>query len=255
MSKTRLSPKKSLYVIGDIHGMLHQLNVILKRILPLRKSDKIIFLGDYIDRGGYSFEVLERLIQLQKDYPDQCIFLMGNHEFVFYDAIQPGSMFDSYKTWMNNGGYNTLTSYMSHSKIDIDPWCIIRNRIIQLVPESHIDFINNLLPYYETDEYIFVHAGCDPYMILEDQDFDLLIWDRTLCKNLKNNASKQTWEKIIITGHNGKRNEGPFISEKFWMIDGSRDDTIYLFDAYNNDIYYAAEKNNNRLVKFKVPNV
>jgi len=253
MSKTRLSPIKSLYVIGDIHGMLPQLEVILKRILPLRKADQIVFLGDYIDRGNFSFEVIERLIKLQNDYPEQCIFLMGNHEFVFYNAIQPESLFDNYKIWMNNGGYETLTSYMGNSKIkDLDPWCVTRNRIIQLVPASHLDFINNLLPYYETDSCIFVHAGCDPYIALEDQDFNFFIYDRSLCKNLINNKAKQNWEKIIIAGHNGQYKKGPFISNKFWMIDGSRNETVYLFDAYNNDIYYAAEKNNKRLVKFKV---
>ena len=87
---TKWRPNKdgdNIYTIGDIHGQLHQLKLILKSILPLRKNegvqDRIIFLGDYVDRNKNSHLVLDLLIDLKKKYKSKLMFLKGNHEDMF----------------------------------------------------------------------------------------------------------------------------------------------------------------------------
>src|SRR5271157_3308563 len=79
MSKWRPSPA-CIFIIPDIHGHYSCLNLILKRILPLRIQDQLIFLGDYIDRGPNSNKVINKLIELKKLFPEQVVFLRGNHE-------------------------------------------------------------------------------------------------------------------------------------------------------------------------------
>ena len=92
MSKWRPSKNSCLYVIPDIHGAYSLLEKILKRILPLRKSggvqDKIVFLGDFIDRHVDSHLVLDRLIELKKKYGDNVICLWVNHELKFLEGME-----------------------------------------------------------------------------------------------------------------------------------------------------------------------
>ncbi|MCI0671411.1 MAG: serine/threonine protein phosphatase [Myxococcaceae bacterium] len=73
-----------LYAIGDIHGELGKLDALLER-LPLEAGDRLVFLGDYVDRGPDSRGVVDRLLQVEKRFP--CVFLLGNHESMFLDFL------------------------------------------------------------------------------------------------------------------------------------------------------------------------
>ena len=98
-----------LYAVGDIHGEDAKLEELLEK-LPLRDGDRFVFLGDYIDRGPDAFQVIERLIQLQRDWP--CVFLLGNHESMLLDFL--GWTDDAYfagDAFLMNGGDRTLASY------------------------------------------------------------------------------------------------------------------------------------------------
>ena len=122
MSKWRPSKLNCLYVIPDVHGADDLLERVLKRILPLRKSDggkdKIIFLGDYFDRGKDGHKVIDRLIALKKKYGDRVICLCGNHELMvleslgYIDCTSPSSVHDM---WMKNGGLNTVLGYLERA--------------------------------------------------------------------------------------------------------------------------------------------
>src|SRR5690606_4851164 len=148
MSKWRPS-EECLYVIPDIHGQLYQLELILSRILPLRKRngfrDKIIFLGDYVDRGSYSPDVIDKLVDLKEKYNDQVVCLIGNHELMFMDAIGNSESSDDYLIWMQNGGYNTLVSYLDRANYKLDnPYVLDRRRVKDFIPLKHIEFIKKL---------------------------------------------------------------------------------------------------------------
>jgi len=289
MSKWRPS-KECIYVVPDIHGQYHQLELILSRILPLRKTDgvrdKIVFLGDYVDRRVDSHRVLDRLIELKEIWGDQVVCLKGNHELMFMNAMAPSPDSKAYMFWMNYGGVDTLQGYIKrsgvkknhnrfkdpHANFDDDnaleyvrdelenPYSLARQRIKDFVPQEHKDFINACEDYHETDDFIFVHGGCDPLRPMDDnlaphqiamgmKPINVFAWDRELFKMLITvvGQSNVTWEKTIVTGHNG--NTGyPFIIDKFMMLDCSCASKLLVMEMHSKEAFIAKKKKK-RLVK------
>jgi len=146
----------SSYVIGDIHGCYESLKRLIDNI-PLSTNDKLIFLGDYIDRGPNSKEVIDFLIQLSKNY--ECIFVRGNHEQMLLDYVQEGK---NLQLWYLNGAGATLRSYGG----------------IEKIPESHLEFFRSTRFYHIIDEKFFVHAGVKPGVLLENQRKSDFLWIR-----------------------------------------------------------------------------
>jgi serine/threonine protein phosphatase 1 len=259
MSKWRPVPINCLYVIPDIHGCLDQLKLICKRIIPLRKSDggkdKLIFLGDYIDRGPDSYGIIEFLISLKKDYGDQIVFLRGNHEDMLLTALDKSdhdsSIFESsaYSMWMQNGGAITLKQY-AEKKLGskINPYEFSKNRLVDVIPESHVNFLLETEYYYEYENYIFVHGGCDPNKPLEEQNKVHMMWDRSLFDVVKRFTvirADLPWDKTVITGHNYV---GPFITEKFMMLDCSLNRKLIIIEL-NSMEGFEAKIDKKKLVK------
>ena len=140
--------------VAGIHGELKKLNSLLSKI-KIRHDDIFIFLGDYIDRGPKSKEVVDRLIKLSKS--NQCVFLIGASEYTMLNVKN-----DEYYKWIfeNYGGMATIKSYGSYEKI----------------MEIHGDFYRNLNLYCFTEDYFFVHAGINPNYSLDDQDEEDLLY-------------------------------------------------------------------------------
>lgn len=252
VTKWRPNKKESIYVISDIHGQLEQLKLICDRILPLRKNkgieDKIIFLGDYMDRRQNSHLVLDYLIDLKKKYGDKIIFLRGNHEDMFLKAIFTGAAFPSkFDFWLHNGGMQTLIGYLQRNNLPWhEPHLLPRFRAKDLIPKEHISFLqNDLKDYYETDKYIFVHGGCDPILPLAKQEKEIFWWDRSLFKfvkniKLKNFSDNLPWEKTVVTGHNTLNgNKIPFVCDKFVMLDCSSSDVLMVMEMNSGEIFKA----------------
>jgi len=156
---------RKLYAISDIHGCYDQLIHLLDQIPPLGPDDKIIFLGDYIDRGPKSYEVVQHLLQLPKE---STIFLKGNHEDLLLEYIEGD--YGAYTCWIRNGGEETIKSYNNAVGGSNDEEFQI--------PQEHLDFYRNLILFYETEHYFFVHAGLNPYRSLTDQSKEDLLWIR-----------------------------------------------------------------------------
>lgn len=142
--------------IGDIHGCHGALVRVLEAIRP-KSSDILIGLGDYVDRGPNSAAVIETLI----DLVSHCRFipLIGNHEIMFYKALQGGKR--DFDFWYHHGGASTLMSYGGN---------------LQRVPQHHRAFLSHCLRFYETETHFFVHASYDPNLPLPDQPDDVLFW-------------------------------------------------------------------------------
>lgn len=249
--------KNCTYVISDIHGMYDELQLIFSRILPLRKTgksfDKIIFLGDYIDRSAKSHMVIDILMELKASQPDQVIFLKGNHEQIFLDAISLNQTVYHYNLWMNNGGIHTLAGYLQRAGSDIEnPLSIPRKNIDAYIPKGHIDFIQNTLPYYEDDNYIYVHGGCDPFIPMKGQDEHVLLWDRSVYSQVLGmkifNKFKCPWEKTVVTGHSGNREGQILIYDKFMMLDMSPAERVCVLEI-NSRQCFSARRKKARLVK------
>lgn len=135
-----------IFAIGDIHGCLSKLERIISRICIDNKEDTLVFIGDYIDRGPDSKGVVDFVLDLKRKI-HRVICLKGNHEQMFLDYVCLNKNEDLY---LANGGETTIASY-AYRKVR-------RDRELN-VPDTHMEFFNSLLPYYETDDYIFVHAG------------------------------------------------------------------------------------------------
>ena len=162
-----------LYAIGDIHGMRDPLAKLLAQ-LPLEASDRLIFIGDYIDRGPDPKGTVDLLIEVAKQR--ECIFLMGNHEAMFLSFLGwQGPSYFGKEAFLHNGGETTLASY-GYFEADGD----------FALPPEHEAFYRELQLFHLEGEYAFVHAGMSKaalglsdvkYALSRERTKDLL-WQR-----------------------------------------------------------------------------
>ncbi len=186
------SPER-IFVIGDIHGCLDKLEQLWERIDPHPDKDQLVFLGDYIDRGDDSSGVLDYLLQLQQTHAET-IFLMGNHEKMFIDFLDG----EDRALFIYNGGESTLKSYFGRIKSFWSDANTISDEeaLNLLVPAQHRAFLEELHPYYVTENYIMVHAGVRHGVPLEQQSLDDLVWIRE-----EFIYSEEDFGKTVIFGH------------------------------------------------------
>lgn len=139
-----------LYAVGDIHGEREMLDELLQ-LLPLRPEDRLVFLGDYVDRGPDAYGVVERLLALRQERP--CVFLLGNHESMLLDFLGwEGPAYFGGDAFLANGGARTLASYGYFGAARPDP------RDFKL-PPAHAEFFRGLQLHHLEGDYLFVHAG------------------------------------------------------------------------------------------------
>ena len=170
--------------IGDIHGCLTPLQRLIARLPP---AAELVFLGDYIDRGPASAQVVQYLRRLARQR--RCRFLKGNHEQLMLDALHDRA---SIRWWLQNGGDATLESYGEHSTA----WVHADDRRAFMLP--HAGFYESLALYHEDEHAIYVHAGVDPDVPrMADQDPMTLLWIRE-----KFFLHAERWQgKPVIFGH------------------------------------------------------
>jgi len=212
ISKAMEEGRPLIIAIGDIHGQIAQLRVLLERLRtrPLREIDRLVFLGDYVDRGENSRAVVELLIALQKERPNT-VFLRGNHEQLMLDALdgpptQPaakeGFVLHSEQTylWLENGGVETLLSYQP---ADMLHWR-------EAIPPEHIAFLRATQMEYICGNYHFVHAGVvPPGMKWEDAAYGLdpRLWIREPFLTYK----PLIGGRLIVFGHTPQPDGRPLI--------------------------------------------
>jgi serine/threonine protein phosphatase 1 len=138
-----------LYAVGDIHGEVGKLDALLGK-LPLEAGDRLVFLGDYVDRGFGSRAVVDRLIALRGSH--ECVFLLGNHESMFLDFLgwRDPAYFGG-EAFLINGGDRTLASYGYFEDADLE-------KRFEL-PADHQQFFRDLVLHHLEGDYLFVHAG------------------------------------------------------------------------------------------------
>jgi serine/threonine protein phosphatase 1 len=166
-----------LYAVGDIHGELELLEELLGK-LELKAEDRLVFLGDYVDRGPDASGVVDLLLGLRARH--QCVFLLGNHESMFLDFLGwKGEAYFGGDAFLSNGGGRTLASY---GFFDAQR----RGETFDLSPE-HRAFYEQCVLSHRDGDYLFVHAGLAQVLLDErDVDFALrrsraedLLWNRT----------------------------------------------------------------------------
>ncbi len=172
---------KRYIAIGDIHGCRMKLEKLLEKI-SFSQKDRLIFLGDYIDRGKDSKGVLKFLIELKKAHPS-IIFLRGNHESLLLKILFSKKLKSRVLEWyFKLGGIQTFNQY----GLPIDK--IVKRMYFtadyndpnfsEYFPKDHIEFLKNTSLYYKTDDYLFVHAGIDPSKKFCEQTEESFLWIR-----------------------------------------------------------------------------
>lgn len=175
---------KKIFAIGDIHGCLEKVRALITNIGADPQNDTLIFIGDYIDRGNSSREVVDYIIRLKVQYK-KVVCLLGNHEYMLIRYLE-GVDEDMY---LENGGIATLHSY-GISRSD-EP-----EKRKAKIPREHRKLFESLLPYYETEDYIFVHAGLKPGLRLCEQTKNDLLWVRH-----EFIYTEDDFGKMVIFGH------------------------------------------------------
>ncbi len=188
------------YIIGDIHGREDLLTPLLERIdeeEALRESadTHLVFLGDYVDRGPMSSEVIDKLLTLDGS-DKKVVALKGNHEASMLSFLQDPV---KGKRWLHYGGDATLRSYgvdLKLAEITEDGIRKAARAFKKTLPDSHLQFLGTLRTSHIMGDYFFTHAGVDPSRSLEDQKETDLLWirDTFLCH-------EGLFDKVIVHGH------------------------------------------------------
>lgn len=190
-----------IYAVGDIHGQLHMLQTALARIEADGGPDaRVVFLGDYVDRGPNSRQVLDLLIEGRRAGRNW-VMVKGNHDRMMARFVQHCEIADSRLpitlNWLDPrlGGRETLASY-GVEVTDNDRIYQVNKWARDAVPQAHLDFVNDLPLYHREDELLFVHAGVRPGIPLEEQAEDDLVWIR---QEFLHDARAYPW--LVVHGH------------------------------------------------------
>ncbi|MDP1556149.1 MAG: metallophosphoesterase family protein [Hyphomonas sp.] len=200
-----------LYAVGDIHGRRDLLDQLLVKIsedaarLPEGIKPQIIFLGDYIDRGLTSRDVIELFASGAIDQFEP-VYLMGNHEEALLRFLEDDAFGSQ---WVRYGGAETLYSYglappnqrkslNSHEEMQAAraAWTRIWTEFRARLPAAHLNFFQSLKTYHAAGDYLFVHAGLRPGVELHEQTVRDMLWIRE--EFLEDTAH---FDQMIVHGH------------------------------------------------------
>jgi len=158
-----MNANERTFIVGDVHGCLGMLQRLMDQIGWRPEVDRLIFLGDFIDRGSESRGVVEYVLEIAKR-SEHVECLMGNHEKVLVDFLDGRDM----NTFFVNGGLATLNSYREGTATCGG----------FLIPEEHLSFFRSLKLLIELDDFYVVHAGFRPGVPIDRQTTEDLLWIR-----------------------------------------------------------------------------
>lgn len=205
-----IPPGMRVYAIGDIHGRLDLLKEMLRMIERDNEArppaqTQLVFLGDYVDRGPDSKNVIDRLLD---SVPGgfETVFLQGNHEeimlYVALHGLHDPQVFDM---WISCGGCMTMASYgvdveLLFSALSSGLTDVKRERVVEqfasVLPDQHLRFLSELKIFHAVGDYFFVHAGVRPEVPLDEQAPEDCLWIRNTFLH-----HKEDFGKIIVHGH------------------------------------------------------
>jgi serine/threonine protein phosphatase 1 len=191
-----LPPGERVYAVGDVHGCLDRLVALHEMIAediaerPVQRTT-LVHLGDYVDRGADSAQVLEWLINPSPVPADAFVNLMGNHEHMMLSAVV-GTDRDAPDQWLMNGGADTLLSWGISRAVRPAEWA-------GSIPLHHLIFVRDLAICRRIGPYLFVHAGVRPGVALAQQTKQDMLWIREPFL-----SSRADHGAVIVHGHTPK---------------------------------------------------
>lgn len=191
------------YAVGDVHGQAGLLTMLLEELEARAASDVreggppiVVFLGDYVDRGAHSDQVIDLLLS---GHPQgfERHFLRGNHEQIMLAFMEDPV---ANRAWIMQGGAETLLAYGVHPPTPMasskEEWHAAADALRAALPEAHLAFLQGLERYVAFGDYAFVHAGVDPARALEAQTDEDLYWTRE-----RFISSRRTFSHRVVHGH------------------------------------------------------
>lgn len=193
----RVAPGLRIYAVGDIHGRMDLLAMLLEKIAADAQTGPSckmqIFLGDYVDRGSESRAVIARMTEPFPGYDVR--FIRGNHDQMAMDFLDDPN---AYQAWRAYGGTETLRSYgvavpRLESQASAEE---LHRQFRQALPASHRNFLTGLVPFVEVGGYFFTHAGIRPGVPLGSQTTHDMMWMRDEFL-----GSTADHGRIVVHGH------------------------------------------------------
>jgi serine/threonine protein phosphatase 1 len=195
---------RRIYAIGDIHGRLDLLNGLLAQIFVDERtrggSGELIFLGDLINRGPQSAQVLDRLIDLKMKRPETR-FLLGNHEELFLTSLDGNR--EAVRFFDRVGGAETILSYgITPEAYDVADYAELSAMLQAAVPTAHRRFLDGFEDMIIEGDYVFVHAGVRPGVELNKQRPSDLRWIREeFLSESGGGGARVIPDMVIVHGH------------------------------------------------------
>lgn len=191
----------SFAVIGDVHGDIGRLRRMLRRLEDFRGC--VILVGDYVDIGRDSAEVIELLTTLSERDPERYKFLCGNHELELLHYLDRGD----FSRYCAGGGLATLASYLPVVAGDV------HTAFVRALPARHLGFLRKLSLCWESEACLVSHAGFDPQRPLA-RDIDAL----TSPAGARIFTAKRYPRDLVVCGHY-VQTRGPFVGERLICLD------------------------------------
>jgi serine/threonine protein phosphatase 1 len=186
-----------LFAIGDVHGHFRELMGLYGRLVHaahlVPERDTLVFLGDLVDGGPQTKEVVEWCMAMAERYP-HWVFLKGNHEDLLLDAlVYNRRVYGDFALWWDQGGRQTTASYPNRAAPDAAP----HERAHASIPRAHLRWLHDRPHVHETDRHIFVHGGLRPGVPLAEQRPREVLWVREefLC------SPDDFGGKLVVFGH------------------------------------------------------
>jgi serine/threonine protein phosphatase 1 len=179
-------------VVGDIHGCDTALEILLDKMEP-QPTDRLVILGDVIDRGPGSCEAIDELLRAERTC--ELTFILGNHEEMMLDVLASGPP----QMWLRHGGIATLDSYGGR---------------VDRIPDAHLELLNRAVAYWESSSVICVHANLEPGVNLASQQPAWLRWQKLTGLEFPHPSGK-----LVVCGHTPQANGLPLIGDGWICLD------------------------------------
>jgi len=187
-------------------------------LVAATSADTLVFVGDVVDRGPSTNQVIDSLLALRET--TKVVLIMGNHEEMMRDALSGRGL---YGAWLNAGGRETLDSY---------------GGAIDCIPPEHIRFLLSAQPFWETNAEIFIHASLESTVSLPNQTSDFLRW-----KHLGGSERPHVSGKRVVCGHTPQKDGIPLVFNGWVCIDTFAHGGKWLtcLDVETNNVWQASQ--------------
>lgn len=191
-------PDAPFVAIGDVHGCYEKLRTLITNLDAVTEGEETaVFVGDYVDRGPQSKEVLSWLFEMSQTYPEKVVCLMGNHERMLLDFLD--DPVDRAARWFRNGGFDTLDSFgvmMRERTTDPDVALETAHALEAAMPDGMQDWLRSLPLRWSSGNVHCVHAALAPQRAPDDQPDEALLWGHRDFMNTPRDDGQ-----VVVHGH------------------------------------------------------